>query len=77
MIEKDEPQDLAALVVPLLGSLRGVEDPWEPCRLTGVEPAVGERRRLHGDDLGIRRRDQLHRWPDPDSLGAGPARRAG
>lgn len=33
MIEKDEPRDLAALVVPLLGSLHRVEDPWQPCRL--------------------------------------------
>ena len=33
MIEQDEPRDLAALVVPLVGSLQRVDDPWEPCRV--------------------------------------------
>ena len=33
MIEQGEPRDLAALVVPLVGSLQRVDDPWEPCRV--------------------------------------------
>jgi integrase len=37
---RDEPRDLAALVVPLLGSLHRVDDPWQPCLLCDPTGAV-------------------------------------
>jgi len=37
VIEHDEPRDLAALVVPLVGALAATDDPWEPFRL--LDPA--------------------------------------
>jgi integrase len=52
MIEEDAPRDLAAMVVPLLGSLQRVEDPWEPCRLCDpagevIGPVASYLRDLH------------------------------
>jgi hypothetical protein len=42
VIEQDEPRDLAALAVPLVGWLQRVDDPWEPCRLCDPAGVVME-----------------------------------